>query len=332
MLQKFLDKLRILKRKNGILLDALECYVRDARRYLKFSTTLTLPTTLEPFFDRITSHYHSIEKGLSFKNIKILFGEEVIASLFLLMEEYKRLGYPLDKTSFVSGVKAVSGYIAFNERNGQDVYFLKFRLSEILKPLVPDHDGANGVVEITKDDFIRSTKGDFKELALGRHSIRNFTAKEVEIEQINRAINLAQRSPSACNRQSVSIYLVSDSILIKKALELQNGNHGFGHLINKLLVVVADVQNFEGVRERNQVFIDAGLFSMSLLYALQYESLGTCPLNWCAVSDNDKRLRKLLDIKESEVVTMMIGVGHLPDKFFVAASCRKNLQSIINTR
>ena len=38
-----------------------------------------------------------------------------------------------------------------------------------------------------------------------RHSIRQFGEDKVKIEDIKKAIELAQRAPSACNRQAVRV-------------------------------------------------------------------------------------------------------------------------------
>lgn len=88
------------------------------------------------------------------------------------------------------------------------------------------------------------------------------------------------------------------------------------------------MQSFEGIHERNQCFIDGGLFAMSVLYSLHAKGLATCPLNWSADEDQDMRLRSVIDIKPAENVIMMIAVGHYPPHLNVAKSTRKNVSEI----
>ena len=48
---------------------------------------------------------------------------------------------------------------------------------------------------------------------------------------------------------------------IAKILEVQGGNRGFGHLANRLIIITSEVGVFTGVAERNQVYIDGGMYA-----------------------------------------------------------------------
>ena len=115
----------------------------------------------------------------------------------------------------------------------------------------------------------------------------------------------------------------------KQVLSCQGGNAGFGETVKGVLVVTTDTSRFFSVGERNQCWIDGGLFSMSLVYALHSLGLGSCCLNWSVEKDTDQKLRRITGIPQSEVVIMMIGVGHLPEKLVVARSMRKPLETIL---
>ena len=110
--------------------------------------------------------------------------------------------------------------------------------------------------------------------------------------------------------------------------ELQNGNRGFAEFVNRLIMVSADLQGFTSEGERHQAWTDGGMFSMSLVYALHSLGVGTCCLNLCHGVKTDKAMKKAAKIPASEVLVMMIAVGHLPGKFKVAASPRKPLQEV----
>lgn len=57
--------------------------------------------------------------------------------------------------------------------------------------------------------------------------------------------------------------------------ELIAGNTGFQQEVPNYLVVTADVSAFYDTFERNQVYVEAGLFSMALVEALHYYGIGS---------------------------------------------------------
>jgi nitroreductase len=81
--------------------------------------------------------------------------------------------------------------------------------------------------------------------------------------------------------------------------------------------------------ERNQLWIDGGLFSMALLYALQSLGLASCCLNLCIPWTVEKKLAKIYRLPASERPIMMIAVGYLPDSVLVAHSQRKPLNTVL---
>lgn len=115
----------------------------------------------------------------------------------------------------------------------------------------------------------------------------------------------------------------------QEALDWQPGNKGFGHLASRGLVVTVDLQAFSGAGERNQAFIDGGMFAMSILYALHAQGLGACPLAWSMRPADDVKMRRALDIPNNEAVIMMISVGNLPDTLQVAKSHRMPLDHFL---
>ncbi|MEZ4749488.1 MAG: nitroreductase family protein [Bdellovibrionota bacterium] len=110
---------------------------------------------------------------------------------------------------------------------------------------------------------------------------------------------------------------------IQAALAFQNGNRGFGHGVTRLLLVTSDSRAFFSIRERRQGWIDGGMFSMSLVYALHSLGLVTCCLNLCVDRLVEKDLKDCLDLQEYEKPIMMIAVGHPVEKYRVTASVRK---------
>lgn len=77
-----------------------------------------------------------------------------------------------------------------------------------------------------------------------------------------------------------------------------------------LLLVTSDIRAFMNNGERNEPFVDGGLFSMSLLYALEAYGLAACPLNAMFNLSQDRQTRELLDIPDYEFPVMYIAVGN----------------------
>jgi nitroreductase len=105
-------------------------------------------------------------------------------------------------------------------------------------------------------------------------------------------------------------------------LEIQGGNRGFGHLVNKLMVITSETGVFSSESERNQAFIDGGIYAMNLLYSLHYYNIACCILNCSNTVEKDRRLRELCGVKESEVFISMVSLGMPPNDFKAAASIR----------
>ena len=77
--------------------------------------------------------------------------------------------------------------------------------------------------------------------------------------------------------------------------------------------------------ERNQCWIDGGMFAMSLVLGLHAQGLGTCFLNWSKSAPEDKAMRALLQLPPQEAIITLIAVGNLPRSLSVAKSVRPPL-------
>ena len=186
-----------------------------------------------------------------------------------------------------------------------------------------------GVTRITKKDLLKTLNNfDFKTFSEVRYSIRNFDENySVPIEIIKKAILIAGKSPSACNRQAWKVYVFKG---LKKDLILnhQNGNRGFRDSIDTVLLIVGLTSSFS-YGERHGAWVDGGIFSMSLLYALHSFGLGTCSLNTGYTLKQELNLRKAINLELNEEPIMMIAVGGIKNEFKVANSCRKSIDELM---
>jgi nitroreductase len=283
---------------------------------------------------RITAQYHVLEKGLSFRDSKPLFGQSQARVLMRDLLAYLDTAPNTGRCQWESGVAVLESYLQTHEmRNDID------RAAPILQEIrafltnvaaLGRFDGVKGgYVECHRESICRLAKGTFPELATSRSSVRHFSKEPVPEELISQAVQMAQKSPSACNRQTSRVHALCDKDLIRQVLEIQCGTRGFTEQIDKLLVVTGDLRVFLWSQERNQVHLDNGLFSMSLLFGLHYLGVGACPLHWCVAPSKDRIMRRLVGIPEHEAISMLVAVGSLPDDYRVAHSQRNVLDDVL---
>lgn len=309
------------------------CY--DLDRYVAHSATLRDASRVN-LRSLITMDYHRIEKGLSLAEPRPGFGRDVAERLSRDLPRYVE-SYGSDGTTATAAV-AIREYLRFQADQGVDLGQLTDalrravdaveRAAAVAKPTACDVPSASTLLR-TRDEVHAAAQRDLLPFFESRHSVRDFADKAVPIETIRQAVAMAQRTPSVCNRQAWRVLTFEGQAATEAALACQNGNRGFRHQIQRVLVVTCDLSHFVSTGERNQAWIDGGMFAMSLIYALHSLGLGTCALNWSATRAQDQQLRKTVPIPEEDVVIMMIAVGHLPETFRVAQSPRKPLDEVL---
>ena len=181
----------------------------------------------------------------------------------------------------------------------------------------------SGVFVETKDHILSLCNKDFESLLYSRHSQRYFSNMPVSLEKLNKALKMAQRTPSACNRQGWKTYVYKDS----KSVELikwQGGSRGFEEEIKCAILVTANLKAFLSY-EVHQAYVDGGLYAMNLINSLHSLGLGTIPLS-TAFEYNKLKLLRQFEVPENEVPILIIGIGEMQDQFSVAVSKRKDIK------
>jgi len=297
-----------------------ELTVSDYKRFNKYSFgSNNNLDCFEQFEARITKAYHSIEKGLSYQNVRLGFGKSALDNLIELMSQYKELKYPIESECYQTALSNLYKYVELHESQHYDMTELKKRISHLNGVA----NNLGGSIELTKTEIEGKLKEDFKVFSASRHSVRDFSSSPVDIITIKQAINLAQNTPSACNRQGWKIRIVTQSE-IKSILEKnQNGNRGFGNNIDKYILVTTDSRYFAKPRERNQPYIDGGMYAMNLLYSLHYYGIATIPLSASLTPTQESNIRKVLDISDAENLILFIGIGNYINSFKVPKSERR---------
>ena len=304
----------------SILLFKLNIY--DFFIYFKYSAAVRGDfSSKNALTSSIIMDYHRIEKGLSLPDVRPKFGLWFIPDLIYRITHFVD-EYGEDDT-VLAAINAIQTYRKHH-----------FLINISLKELELDFlrlDNLNikksneGTVNISND---RKTSFPFKEFASSRFSIRDFKTGLISEEYVQNAVSIAKKTPSVCNRQPWRVYFIQGA-KINRLLELQNGNRGFRKSVDNLLIITGKISNMRSPTERNQIYIDGGLFSMSLIYAFHSFEIGSCALNWCVEKSNDLKAKQILNLPKDEVIIMYMAIGLKKEKYVVASSPRFKNEKIL---
>lgn len=298
-------------------------YIYDAIRFLLSRNRAALVENMDAEHAKmhLLRLMHSLEKGLSLPEPSFGFGKEKALPLKKEADIYlARFGHDQIHKLILATLAAHQSWQ--NSVGGDSPGFSVEKLQR-------DADGAiAGTRTITREQVWMHAKIDFDDSAINRHSIRNFTGEPVLEKDILDAIRTAIKSPSVCNRSCTRAYYAIEPEAVKGVLAEQDGNRGFGDKAGAAIVIAADMRAFYKNGERNQGWVDGGLFAMSLNYALYAKGYGVCMLNWSMDAPHDYLFRKKFGIPTEHLVVMLMASGHIPETLKVAESPRRDVAEI----
>lgn len=277
----------------------------------------------------IMRRYHVIEKGLSMPEFRPRFGVEMVTRLVDCLQEWDTLksckaeGSENNQISSAQAVLVV--YAERHRKLGVDIS--DFLSAEVLAGIDAENLASGGTKPF--EGVSLEDGAAFQRIVDNRVSVRDFDIEQKPShELIQRAIEMAVKSPSVCNRQTWRVHAFEGE-RAQQMLSLQNGNRGFGHRIPTILIVTSDMRFLGGTIERYQSWIDGGMFSMTLLLALHSIGLGAVALNWSVGNAQDNAIRKEAGIPNYERIIMFIGCGYTAEGAIVANSQRRPIESFI---
>lgn len=278
-------------------------------------------------WDSLRQYIHVLEKGLSHKERREVFGRQYAPQAVRL---FKRLsedpqgtpgrqellcwaGDVLNKYfSVVGSDPAIDGACA--------------QFGQILKEIayVPGEQ-----VPYCRDTTpLRTGYDEMLQLAQRRRSVRWYRPEPVPRELLDRAVRVASLSPSACNKQPFHFRIYDDAALIKKVFEIPVGATGFSEPLPCVVVVTGDVRSWPAFATRHTFYIDACLAAMSFQYALEAQGLSSCCVHWSESPDRELAMSQLLGMPMHERVVLLITVGFPDPEGIVARSAKKTIEEI----
>lgn len=284
----------------GIFSEAL----RDAALFLRFNSYSPFVDKSKRAFYKIIIEAHTIEKGLSLPDPKLLFGKDKIRFVMAALSRYDLQHSPVPAHMSLG---ALDAYVNFHARAGKSdplldeiAGYLKTWEAKLPKPWKGG----------TRDcSFDGQPPGNLQHLLASRSSIRTLRPTPLDPEQILQAIALAQLAPSQCNRQASRVHAYQDPARIQELLALQGGSRGFADSVGNLFVVSSEICAWGGPGQRNQAYVDGSLFAMCLMLACRSMGWGTCPLNLAIDHKTESAIRRAGGIPAGERLIMMIAFG-----------------------
>ena len=300
------------------IITAFNGFMYDFKRFMKYSAFRENMNDKEQRNYKSVIVYHGLEKSMSYKNRNQTSGwSNAYESLELLKIAYKTNSFGYHD---IASKQVLEKFIQLpdnlNTQNG-------INIKNELKAIKVNSNDSHGVLQYSTNDYKQGILENPESFFNSRVSLREFKNKIVEENNILRAIKLSMKTPSVCNRQAWHIYHTSDEKIKEKVLKYQSGNKPFGKNIPNILVITTDLNAFFAAEEHYQHWIDGGLLSMSLMYALHSLGIASCALNWSQSPSVDLKLRKAVNIKSNHTITMILAVGYPDENNTVCASRRR---------
>lgn len=309
-----------------------KAYQSDYEEYKRWQYHNPNVKTKNALEAKILRQTHVIEKGMSLSHPREKFGVQKALELLDFIDEFVECGYKIeDSIPVLNALGVLKAYLSYHEEHGFKPEDVLKKFEKYSKYLLEKEK--YGIVEVNKAELEKEAQGAFPEFFMSRHSVRQFSERPIDVLDIEKAVKLAMKAPSACNRQSCKAYFYKDKEVNKSLGELIAGNTGFDGEVQNYMVVTSDMSAFYDPFERNQVYVDGGIFTMALVEALHYYGIASCILQNGEYKERNLKFKKICkNIPENEKIILFIAIGYYKDNFTYAVSHRKNLEKVLVVR
>jgi nitroreductase len=164
----------------------------------------------------------------------------------------------------------------------------------------------------------------FLELTKSRHSVREYSPKEVEQDKIDYIIECARLAPSAVNKQPWG-FIVVKSEKGKEDLRKCYSREWFGQAPLYIIIYVdKDAAWVRASDNKNHCDIDASIAIEHICLAAAELGLGTC---WVCNFDVEQCI-KIFDIGTSSHPVALIPIGY-PNEKVIPKRTRKEVEELV---
>lgn len=276
---------------------------------------------------------HSLEKGMGLKESRSGFGYAKAQNLVNHLRTYIQKKGKYNHFSFLEGLVTLKGYLHFQKEKGVSFSDIEEAVVEFESKLsVEEVDRLSqmkcGYHIIESSQMLEAAQMDFDRFTSLRHSVRAFQDTLVDIKTIQKAIEIANRAPSACNRQPIKVYCNQTVNQAREIDQLLTGTTGFKNMVNNFAIITSDRFYFAGT-EQLQWYINGGIYLSYFTLALHSLGIGHCILQWFAFYKTEKQLKKLLGISDEEAIIAVVALGYLPNEVKCIYAQRKTVEETL---
>lgn len=246
---------------------------------------------------------HKLEKGMLNSTPKPMWGWDKARRLNDLIKGNN------DSFINITGKSVLSAYL--NQKN-QSADEREIKMAELYPKELSFDSKQGGVRIINKTDVATSEeeKKLIEHFFNSRHSVRDYSDEKVKKEDINAAISLAMRCPSACNRQPTKCYVCQFDD-------------------QQTIIITVNVRAFN-CSEFNDWFVSPSIFAAYLSLTLHLYGIGCCIYRKQLYGNDpyNKKMKALCAIPNDEMIVLELKFGYYKDNFSIACSNRANCDDI----
>lgn len=256
---------------------------------------------------------HTIEKGLALPTPRPYFGQGKINGLLDMNEHWSPPDGDLSRSMLVGALRDYQE--TFRNSPVPDVELLN-RIKKFLS-----NKDINSAVGGVRKGIHRASEANIAAISFlrSRFSVREFDNKQISEDDLFKIVTLTQHAPSQCNRQSCRLHIYRDRSKIDRLLALQGGARGFAEYVPTLFVVTSEITAWGGPQQRNQPYVDGGIYTTMLLLSLEALGFVSCPLNLAISNRTERMIKAVGEIPSRERLIVMVAAGHPPDHNISAA-------------
>jgi len=268
---------------------------------------------------------HRIEKGLSYQKVKPVFATDYIQQTVdgLMLLQGKHI---MSKETTDWAISVLDRYFSIVDMSHEVIAAAYNHYQNVERDNKPYQYYPYIIGDRAESSM---SLEDFEKLSLKRRSVRYFESVALDPDRVAKVFDIAKLAPSACNRQSYRYLFYNDKATVDALTKVPGGVSGY-ELYN-VIVILGEYAGYMNERDINAPVIDSSLAAMSFLFACECDGIATVCINWPNLPDREKRIRQIIDIKRSEFVIMMIGLGIPSAKGKIPYSKKRNNKSFLLT-
>lgn len=260
---------------------------------------------------------HRLEKGLLIENPRPLWGWEKANRLVDLINLVE------DGFSKETAISVLNAFLKAKEYSKNEEDCDKCRLFKETH-IIGTISDKGGATIYRHEAFSLDEVVTIEKLFNTRHSIRSFTEEIVPESSLIKAIDLALRCPSACNRQPFHVYVIN-----KETKEKLGNSEGYSG--SQFLFVTGDIRAF-ALGEFNDWIVSPSIFVGYLTLALHLYGIGSCVIRKDLVCDTqfNKAVKGVCNIPNDEKLILELAVGYYKTDNLVPFSNRHKGSEIVS--